>query len=135
MKVQIRGIEAEIDINDDDALFAACDALAAASVKRIEPNNHTKALKQLIQGLHYWTLKNGAQIAGAYMGGYDGIGMESSLSSHNFVCSLIGEPPLVLPEAEPAGPNEALEGEEGAPLVDAQGRPIPPGQLDLGDEL
>lgn len=132
MKVQIRGIEAEIDINDDDALLAACDALASSSVKRIEPNNHTKALKQLLQGLHYWHLKNGAVIAAAYVGGFDGVGMSGALSSHNFICSLIGEAPLVLPEEEPAAPNEHLEGEE-SEIVSADGQPIV--LPDRGDEL
>lgn len=132
MKVTIRGIEEEIDINDDDSLLSACDALASASVKRIEPNNHTKALKQMLQGLHYWHVKNGALLFGAAITGSEGIGMNGALSSHNFIGKLLGEPPLQLPELDEAGPNESLEGDE-SEIVDENGSPIV--LPDAGDEL
>lgn len=130
MNITIRGIDAEIDINDDDSILAACDALSAASLKRINPNDHTKALRRLMQGLHYWTVKNGAMLYAAAVTGAPGIGMNGAQQSHNFIAALLGEPPISLPnpeEEEEAGPNEHLEGDEDAEpatILDEEGRPI-----------
>jgi hypothetical protein len=144
MKVTLKDIEATIDINDDDQLIAAVEAIVAKDLRRISPNNHTKALKGLLQNLRYWFIKNGALIVGAHAGGYEGVGLQSAIDSHNFIAALLSEAPLTLdryPQVQQDDDVEMtvtmdepqLEGGDSM-IVDAQGRPIPPGQLPT-DEL
>lgn len=132
MNVILNGVE--MDINNDEALLAACGDLAAQDVKQIPTNYHTRALTTILQQVRYWGVKNGGMLVLASLSGKEGIGMQASLDAHNFMASVIGEPPLRLPH--PPAANDEIEGED-VVLRDAQGRPIPPGQQELieGGEL
>jgi hypothetical protein len=116
--VKIRIAESEIDINDDEQIMAACEALAAADVKRIPTNYHTRALTAFIQNLRYWYAKNGAQLVAATAGGYSGVGIVNARQAHDFIGAMLGEPRLNLEAYEPqaeepeAGPNDVVEGDE-----------------------
>lgn len=119
MKVMFEGREEPVDLNDDAALLEACQELAKADIKRVPLHETRKTLHEVLTALHIWHIKNGAQIVLANAIGFQGVGMQACLESHNFVgTTLLRKPPLevespiVTDDYEP-GANDQLEGEDG----------------------
>jgi hypothetical protein len=112
MKIRYWGHEFEL--GNEVALKAAADQRAAEMVAATpEKDRDTIFAAWLSTIISYW-LKSGATIAMADHIGAPGISLAQAADMHNFIGSLIGEPPLqIIPdEPEPAGPNDVLEGDQ-----------------------
>lgn len=130
MKVTLRDIDATIDINDDDALVSAIEAIVAKDLKRIPPNVHSRALKGILQNLRYWFIKNGALLAGAHASGAEGITLGAALESHNFIAGVLSEAPLnfetsILADDYEPEANDQEEGADAPAII----MPEPPDEL------
>lgn len=118
MKVMFEGREEPVDLNDDAALLEACQELAKADIKQVPLHETRKTLHEVLTALHLWHVKNGAQIVLANAIGFQGVGLQSCLESHNFVgTTLLRKPPLevespITTDDYKPSANDQLEGDD-----------------------